>query len=82
VKDPNGWHGTFAFKDSYQTQQEVHVASQGYTNGKEDFVLNVATHSQEKEDITPRRGAKVVWPSEDELEEYVDSPIAYSHITP
>ncbi|KFH41450.1 hypothetical protein ACRE_078400 [Hapsidospora chrysogenum ATCC 11550] len=60
--------------------KEYHVASHGYTNGKEDFALKQATHSQEKKDSTPRRGGKVVWPDEAELEEYADSPIAYSHL--
>ncbi|KAL6709555.1 hypothetical protein ACN47E_001490 [Coniothyrium glycines] len=80
-KDPNGWHGTFAFKDSEQVQREYHVAAHGYTKGKEDFVLKDATHTPEKKDSTPKYGGKVVWPSEDELEEFQDSPIAYSHIS-
>ena len=80
VKDPNGWHGTFAFKDSQQVSQEFHVATHGYTSGKEDFTLKHATHSPEKRDGTQKRGGKAVWPGEDQLEEYVDSPIAYSHI--
>lgn len=79
MKDPNGWHGTFAFKDSQQVLHEFHVASHGYTDGKEDFALREATHTPEKKDSTQRRGGKVVWPEEDELEEYEDSPIAYSH---
>lgn len=45
-----------------------------------DFTLKHATHSSEKKDSTPKRGGKAVWPDEDQLEEYVDSPIAYSHI--
>ncbi|EEQ87678.1 uncharacterized protein BDCG_02798 [Blastomyces dermatitidis ER-3] len=83
VKDPKGWHGTFAFKADDQVEREFHVASHGYTNDKEDFVLNEATHTPEKEDKTPRGGrgsGKVVWPAEDLLEEYVDSPIGYSHL--
>ncbi|KAK2762654.1 hypothetical protein FQN54_000827 [Arachnomyces sp. PD_36] len=83
VKDPKGWHGTFAFKADKQVEREFHVASHGYTSGKEDFVLKEATHTPEKKDGTPRggkRSGKVVWPSEDLLEEYSDSPIAYSHL--
>ncbi|KAL2369196.1 hypothetical protein RJ035_005401 [Blastomyces gilchristii] len=83
VKDPKGWHGTFAFKADDQVEREFHVASHGYTNDKEDFVLNEATHTPEKEDKTPRGGrgsGKIVWPAEDLLEEYVDSPIGYSHL--
>ncbi|KAK2005683.1 hypothetical protein LZ32DRAFT_596750 [Colletotrichum eremochloae] len=79
-KDPNGWHGTFAFKDDEQVKEKIHVASHGYVNGKEDFILKEATHSAEKNDSIQRRGGKVVWPDEDELEEYEYSPIGYSHI--
>lgn len=79
-KDPNGWHGTFAFKNKEQVEREYHVATHGYTGGKEDFILKEATHTPEKQDSTPRRGGKVVWPNEDDLEEFVDSPIAYSHL--
>ncbi|EFE38191.1 hypothetical protein TRV_07156 [Trichophyton verrucosum HKI 0517] len=83
VKDPKGWHGTFAFKNGNHVQQEFHVASHGYTNGKRDFVLKEATHASPKPDNTPRGAkdsGKVVWPQEHHLEEYVDSPIAYSHL--
>lgn len=83
TKDPQGWHGTFAFKSQSQVEKEFHVASHGYTNGKEQFVLTNATHSKEKIDKTPRGGrnaGKVVWPDESDLEEYVDSPIGYSHL--
>lgn len=79
-----GWHGTFAYKDSVQVDREFHVASHGYTDGKENFSLMEATHSPEKGDSTPRGGkksGKVVWPvKEGALEEYVNSPIAYSHL--
>jgi len=80
-KDPHGWHGTFAFKDSQQVQREFHIATHGYTEGKENLVLKDATHTAEKKDSTPRRGGRVVWPNEEELEEFVDSPIAYSHLS-
>lgn len=80
TKDPYGWHGTFAFKDSEQAGRKFHVATHGYTDGKEDFTLKEASHSQEKKDSTMRRGGKAVWPDEDELEEYEDSPVAYSHL--
>ncbi|GKZ52054.1 hypothetical protein AbraIFM66951_010162 [Aspergillus brasiliensis] len=83
VKDPNGWHVTMAFKDNDQVERLFHVTSHGYTNGKEDFVLKKATHDPEKVDSTPRGGrksGKVVWPAEEFLEEYVDSPIGYSHL--
>lgn len=83
VKDPKGWHGTFAFKIDDQVQRSFHVASHGYTEGKENFILKEATHTPEKADVTPRggrRSGKVVWPTEETLEEYVDNPIAYSHL--
>ncbi|PWY91864.1 hypothetical protein BO94DRAFT_533310 [Aspergillus sclerotioniger CBS 115572] len=83
TKDPLGWHVTMAFKDGDQVERMFHVASHGYTNGKEDFVLKTATHTPEKTDATPRggkRSGKVVWPAEELLEEYEDSPIAYSHL--
>ncbi|PYI30887.1 hypothetical protein BP00DRAFT_475895 [Aspergillus indologenus CBS 114.80] len=83
VEDPKGWHGTFAFKNNDQMERSFHVTSHGYTNGKEDFVLRDATHTPEKWDGTPRGGknsGKVVWPPEEDLEEYLDSPIAYSHL--
>ncbi|THC97155.1 hypothetical protein EYZ11_003370 [Aspergillus tanneri] len=77
AKDPKGWHGTFAFKTDNQVEREFHVATHGYTSGKENFVLKEATHTPEQQDKTPRggrRSGKVVWPAEDLLEEYVDSP--------
>ncbi|GLA50036.1 hypothetical protein AnigIFM63604_006052 [Aspergillus niger] len=83
VIDPKGWHGTFAFKGSDQVSREYHVASHGYTEGKEDFTLKEATHTPEKADDTRRGGPKsdkVVWPPEEFLEEFVDSPIGYSHL--
>ncbi|KAF7182863.1 hypothetical protein CNMCM7691_002607 [Aspergillus felis] len=83
AKDPKGWHGTFAFKVDNQVHRQYHVASHGYTDGKENFVLKEATHTPEKADGTPRggkRSGKVVWPAEELLEEYADSPIAYSHL--
>lgn len=84
MKDPEGWHGTFAFKDDDQVSAELHVASHGYTGGKEDFALVKATHTTEKTDRTRRGGKnsnKVVWPMEELLEEFKDSPIAHSHLT-
>lgn len=59
------------------------MASHGYTDGKQDFVLKEATHTPEKADTTSRGGkgsGKIVWPEADLLEEYADSPIAYSHL--
>jgi hypothetical protein len=47
--------------------------------GKDNLVLGKAMHSQEKPDNAQRRGGKVVWPEDEELDEYEDSPIAYSH---
>jgi hypothetical protein len=79
-KDPDGYHCTLAFKDGSQVERDFHVASHGYTAGKEDFTLRKATHTQEKKDTTKRRGDKVVWPPEHRLEEWQDSPIAYSHV--
>ncbi|KAK2801135.1 hypothetical protein FQN50_007864 [Emmonsiellopsis sp. PD_5] len=35
AKDPKGWHCTFAFKADDQAEKEFHVASHGYTNGKD-----------------------------------------------
>jgi hypothetical protein len=83
VIDPKGWHGTFAFKASDQLLREYHVASHGYTSGKEGFVLKEATHTPEKADNIRRGGPqsdKIVWPPEELLEEYEDSPIGYSHL--
>lgn len=83
VKDPRGWQGTFAYKDDDQVHREFHIASHGYTNGKEEFTLSEATHTPEKADKTPRggkRSGKIVWPADEQLEEYVDSPIAYSYL--
>ncbi|KAJ5521272.1 hypothetical protein N7527_005387 [Penicillium freii] len=68
VIDTKGWHGTFAFKTSDQLQREYHVASHGYTNDKEDFVLKEATHTREKADNIRRGGPnseKVVWGNQD-----------------
>lgn len=83
-KDSRGWHGTFAYKDSVQMDWEFHIALHGYTDGKENFTLMEATHSPEKGDSTPwdeKKSGKVVWPvKEGALEEYVNSPIAYSHL--
>ena len=84
VVDPKGWHGTFAFKGSDQLLREYHVASHGYTTGKEDFILKEATHTLEKTDGIRRGGPlsdKVVWTPEEHLEEYKDSPIGYSHLS-
>ncbi|TWU70436.1 hypothetical protein ED733_000472 [Metarhizium rileyi] len=70
--DPQGWHLTMAFKDKEQEEREFHVASHGYTRGKDDFVLVNATHDKEKMDSTARgdKGSgKVVWPNEAELVE-------------
>ncbi|KAJ5697592.1 hypothetical protein N7488_011276 [Penicillium malachiteum] len=72
VKDPNGWHATLAFKDGNQVTLQLHVASHGYTAGKQDFVLAQATHTPQKMDDTPRGGknsGKVVWPPKEDLEE-------------
>ncbi|KAI0415332.1 hypothetical protein F5X98DRAFT_365280 [Xylaria grammica] len=77
----NGWHGTFAFKGSKEVESGFHVTTHGYTKGKDDFALREAAHSHAKMDSTPKQGGKIVWPSRDELEEYVDSPIAYSHLS-
>lgn len=78
AKDPDGWHLTLAFKDNEQDTLGIHVASHGYTSGKDDYVLLKATHRGAKSDDTPRRSGKVVWPGEAELEEY--KTVAYSHL--
>ncbi|KAL3481024.1 hypothetical protein BJX99DRAFT_254005 [Aspergillus californicus] len=83
VINPDGYYTTISFKCIDQVAREYHVASHGYTNGKEDFVLKKATHRSEKPDDTTRGGrksGKVVWPAEDLLVEYADSPIGYSHL--
>lgn len=83
MKDPRGWHGTFAFKDGKQLEQQLHVASHGYTTGRESFALVESTHGSEKPDDTPRGpkpSEKVVWPEEEDLLEYKESPIGYSHL--
>ncbi|OWT43368.1 hypothetical protein VFPPC_17469 [Pochonia chlamydosporia 170] len=84
VPDPKGWHVTIAFKTRDQDDREVHVASHGYTIGKDNYTLKEATHTSEKSDSFPRggkRSGKVVWPGEELLEEYEDSPIAHSHLS-
>ncbi|RMD44834.1 hypothetical protein DV735_g420, partial [Chaetothyriales sp. CBS 134920] len=83
ARDPNGWHLTLAFKDKEHEAIGYHVASHGYTAGKNNFTLVRATHGNEKPDDTPRGGrdsGAVVWPKEEDLVEYKDSPIAYSHL--
>ncbi|KAB8276401.1 hypothetical protein BDV30DRAFT_235852 [Aspergillus minisclerotigenes] len=45
IKDPKGWHGTFAFKSEDQLLRQYHVASHGYTNSKEEYILQEATHT-------------------------------------
>lgn len=57
------------------------MAAHGYTVGKETFTLREASHSLEKQDSTHKRSGKVIWPDEDELEEYPNSPIAYAHLS-
>ncbi|KAM3511246.1 hypothetical protein MY11210_005115 [Beauveria gryllotalpidicola] len=84
VLDPDGWHLTMAFKDQELEARGFHVASHGYTNGQQDYVLDHGTHTAAKRDDTPRGpvgSGKVVWPDESELVEYENSPIAYSHLT-
>ena len=64
-------------------ERSFYVASHGYTGGREDFELTEATHTSEKPDSTwwGRKGStKIVWPKEADIEEYKDSPIAYSHL--
>ncbi|RDA88821.1 hypothetical protein CP532_5515 [Ophiocordyceps camponoti-leonardi (nom. inval.)] len=80
VIDPKGWHITMAFKDKDQELFGTHMTSHGYTSGKDDFILEEAVCRQEKPDETPRAEGKVVWPKDEELIEYKDSPIAYSHL--
>lgn len=54
IKDPKGWHGTFAFKSEDQLLRQYHVASHWYTNSKEEYILQEAMHTPEKADDTPR----------------------------
>ncbi|UDD60631.1 hypothetical protein AFCA_008021 [Aspergillus flavus] len=66
-----------------QLLRQYHVASHRYTSSKEEYILQKATHTPEKADDTPRgrpKEEKVVWPPMDQLEEYEDSPIGYSHL--
>ncbi|KAF2227266.1 hypothetical protein BDZ85DRAFT_1356 [Elsinoe ampelina] len=79
-KDPNGWHATFAFKNSDQSDRVVHVTAHGYTAGQDDFELKEAKYFDEKEDSSRRGSGKEVWPSASDLVEYRNSPIAYSHL--
>lgn len=82
-KDPQGWHGTFAYKDASNVIRELHESAHGYTTGKDDFTLKEATATLAKKDSTPRGGpksGKIVWPVEADLVEYHDGPIAYSHL--
>ena len=48
VKDPKGWHGTFAYKDNIQMDWEFQVVLHGYTDGKENFTLMESMHAPEK----------------------------------
>jgi hypothetical protein len=59
-------------------KRDFHVATHGYTNGKEDFSLKDATHTPEEKDSTPKANGKEVWPDWEDLEKYENSPIAYS----
>lgn len=81
--DPKGWHITLAFKDKSQELVGIHLTSHGYTDNKDTFVLKEAVCREVKPDDTPRGpidSEKVVWPSDMELDEYKDSPVAYSHL--
>lgn len=80
AKDPHGWHGTFAFKDSSQVQQEIHITTHGYTLGKDSFTLAMAMHTPEKADSTLRKNGREVWPDEADLEVYEHSNVGYSHL--
>ncbi|PVH93026.1 hypothetical protein DM02DRAFT_542361 [Periconia macrospinosa] len=80
IKDPKGFHGTFAYKTEQQTGDETHVTGHGYTTGKDNFILREAVHTSEKKDDTLRNADKVVWPPEKQLRKYKDSPIGYSHV--
>ncbi|OOO11949.1 hypothetical protein OAory_01084190 [Aspergillus oryzae] len=72
---------------AYQTARDQLLAPKEilirYTSSKEEYILQKATHTPEKADDTPRgrpKEEKVVWPPMDQLEEYEDSPIGYSHL--
>jgi hypothetical protein len=68
-------------KNDTQVAQWTHIAAHGYTTAKNDHVLKEATFVEEKKDSAKRRKGKPVWPhSEDDIEEYVASPIGYSHV--
>jgi len=69
-----GLHATFAFKFDDQVERKFHSIAYGYTYGKEDFTLREATLLPEEPDWAPRAGessGEIVWPEEQELEEYV-----------
>ncbi|KAG5931393.1 hypothetical protein E4U53_001800 [Claviceps sorghi] len=75
------WHGTFSFKDKNQEKRNCHVTTHGYTEGRDDFILKEAIHMPEKPDDTIKADGKVVWPAENKMEEYEDSPIGYCHLS-
>jgi len=80
-QDPKGWHGTFAYKDDRQVETGFHVTTHGYTAGRDDFVLKMAKDTPEKEDkFLKGSNDQPVWPAESQLEEFIYSPIAHSHV--
>lgn len=82
IKDPKGWHATFAFKFADEVDREFHYTSHGYTSSKHNYTLREAVSKPPKPDSTPRggkRSGKVVWAAED-VTEWKDSPIGYSHL--
>ncbi|KAK1234536.1 hypothetical protein PQX77_002259 [Marasmius sp. AFHP31] len=75
IKDPNGWHLTFCYKNEIQVANNTHTACHGYIPSKTDFTFVKATHAGQKADATLKRNGK---PAASDLEEAPD--VGYSHL--
>lgn len=78
VKDPNGWHLTFCYKDEKQLENDMHTACHGYVLSNSDYTFVKTTDSGEKPDSTLKTNGKEVWPASADLDEAPD--IGYSHL--
>lgn len=81
--DPDGWHGTLCLKSSNQVDGKKHVTMHAYTTGQDDYDLTFASDTPEKADSTVRKKGKVpkvVWPSEEDLDEWDESPVTFPYL--
>lgn len=85
--DPNGWYYLSPSFPIYTYNYIRHAGLYSrvityhlYTKGKVDYTLKYASAAPEKADSIVKSGTKFVWPNEEDLEEWQDSPIAYSHV--